>query len=89
MSVETWPSPSSPGPAIRNSGLHRKQKQKKFKELQQRGLGAELQQVDERGGPGAGGYPAASMSMFDEMKHAVHNVYKGAVESVTSLSHVS
>ena len=51
--------------------------------------GAEWEEVDERGGPGAGGYPAASMSMFDEMKHAVHNVYKGAVESVTSVSHVS
>ena len=29
------------------------------------------------------------MSMFDEMKHAVHNVFKASVESVTSVSHVS
>ena len=94
MSEETWPSPSSPTGALRNreEASKTKTKNKKFKELLERRLpGAEWcqQQVDERGGPGAGGYPAASMSMFDEMKHAVHNVYKGAVESVTSVSHVS
>ena len=33
--------------------------------------------------------PFATMSMFDEMKHAVHNVFKASVESVTSVSHVS
>ena len=27
--------------------------------------------------------------MFDEMKHAAHNVFKATVESVTSVSHVS
>ena len=27
--------------------------------------------------------------MFDEMKHAVHNVFKAGVESVTSVSHIS